>query len=210
MASPPALVWGALFTLEPELEPPRAPVNTSSLLLDPDLEETELTSRCNLIHRQEKMLLKKGLKPVATATPVAGLPFWSRSTATSAGFLWHRPAHPLRDLPVHVLANLVRKVLKKHFQLIIESESHLLGRGVGFLLALLLGHLLALLLWDVLAVSVGNLDKNKFQGQGKNMKKQTTTIAIGGIFSPEPVSASGRRDRCRSCSAGRCWAPWCV
>ena len=115
MASPPALVWGALLTLEPELEPPRAPVNTSSLLLDPDLGETELTSRCNLIHRQEKMLLKRGLKPVATATPVAGLPFWSRSTATSAGFLWHRPAHPLRDLPVHVLANLVRKVLKKTF-----------------------------------------------------------------------------------------------
>ena len=73
-------------------------------------------------------------------------------------------------------------VLKKHFQLIIESESHLLGRGVGLLLALLLGHLLALLLWDVLAVSVGNLEKNKCQGQGKDMKKQTTTIGKGSIF----------------------------
>merc|ERR1711973_694976 len=35
MASPPALVWGAVFTLGLEL--PRAPVNTSSLLVEPDL-----------------------------------------------------------------------------------------------------------------------------------------------------------------------------
>ena len=36
MASPPALVWGAVFTLGLEL--PRAPVNTSSLLVEPDLD----------------------------------------------------------------------------------------------------------------------------------------------------------------------------
>merc|ERR1712029_381000 len=35
MASPPALVWGAVLTLGLEL--PRAPVNTSSLLVEPDL-----------------------------------------------------------------------------------------------------------------------------------------------------------------------------
>ena len=36
MASPPALVWGAVFTLGLEL--PRAPVNNSSLLVEPDLD----------------------------------------------------------------------------------------------------------------------------------------------------------------------------
>ena len=36
MASLPALVWGDVFTLGLEL--PRAPVNTSSLLVEPDLD----------------------------------------------------------------------------------------------------------------------------------------------------------------------------
>ena len=46
MASPPALVWGAVFTLGLEL--PRAPVNTSSLLVDPDLESNYKRDKRNI------------------------------------------------------------------------------------------------------------------------------------------------------------------